>query len=154
RKGRRSDWLPLSCQSRPGLLACLVSYRRLKNVQQTPFDAAVVFEIRATRAPFSCRNASYLHERAIQWGDTDFNGRFVTVHRNIVRGVVISPKSHQRRRVDLSPQLVKSPIQWRRVQRARWLKKGKSMPPWVFPSLERTPLEERKRTACAHANVR
>jgi integrase len=32
---------------------------------------------------------------------------------------------------------------WRRQQRARWLKKGKPMPEWVFPSLEGTALEER-----------
>ena len=36
---------------------------------------------------------------ALQWGDVDWNGGFVTVQRNIVRGVLTSPKSHQRRRV-------------------------------------------------------
>jgi integrase len=80
---------------------------------------------------------------AVNWGDIDFNGRFVAVQRNIVRGIVTSPKSHQRRRVDLSPQLITALLQWRRVQRTRWLKKGKTVPPWVFPSLERTALEER-----------
>ena len=80
---------------------------------------------------------------ALQWSDVDFNGRFVAVQRNIVRGVVTSPKSHQRRRVDLSPQLITALVRWRRVQRARWLKKGKAVPSWVFPSLERTALEER-----------
>ena len=39
---------------------------------------------------------------ALQWGDVDWNGRFL-VQRNIVRGVLTSPKSHQRRRVDMSP---------------------------------------------------
>jgi integrase len=67
----------------------------------------------------------------------------VSVQRNIVRGVQTSPKSHQRRRVDLSPQLTTALVQWRRVQRTRWLKKGKTMPSGVFPSLERTALEER-----------
>jgi integrase len=47
----------------------------------------------------------------------------VSVQRNIVRGVQTSPKSHQRRRGDLSPQLTTALVQWRRVQRTRWLKK-------------------------------
>ena len=79
----------------------------------------------------------------LQWGDVDWNGRFLAVQRSIVRGVVTSPKSHQRRRVDLSPQLVKALLDWRRAQQARWLKKGKPLPPWVFPSLEGRALEER-----------
>jgi integrase len=79
----------------------------------------------------------------LQWGDIDWNGQFLVVQRNIVRGVVTTPKSHQCRRVDLSAQLIAALLAWRRVQQARWLKKGKEMPPWVFPSLEGTPLEER-----------
>ena len=43
----------------------------------------------------------------------------------------------------MSPQLAAALLAWRRVQRQRWLKKGKPMPPWVFPSLEGTALEER-----------
>ena len=48
--------------------------------------------------------------------------------RNIVRGVVTSPKSHQQRRVDITPQLATALLAWRRVQRARWMKKGEPMP--------------------------
>lgn len=80
---------------------------------------------------------------ALQWGDIDRSAGFMVVQRNIVRGVVTSPKSHQRRRVEISPQLAKALLAWRRVQRMRWLKKGKPMPPWIFPSLEGTALEER-----------
>src|SRR5262249_53343160 len=81
---------------------------------------------------------------ALQWGDIDWNGRFIIVRRNIVKGVETSPKSHQRRRVDLSAQLHVALLAWRKAQRARWLKKGKNMPPWVFPSrFDETPLEER-----------
>lgn len=43
----------------------------------------------------------------------------------------------------MSPQLVTALLAWRRVQRKRWLKKGQTMPPWVFSSLEGTALEER-----------
>ena len=78
---------------------------------------------------------------AIQWGDIDWQGRFV--QRNLVRGVLTSPKSHQRRRVDMSGQLFETLLAWRRLQRKRWIKKGKPMPPWVFASLEGTALEER-----------
>jgi integrase len=60
-----------------------------------------------------------------------------------VRGVLTSPKSHQRRRVDMSSQLRDTLLAWRRLQRKRWIKKGKAVPPWVFPSLEGTALEER-----------
>ena len=47
--------------------------------------------------------------------------------------------SHHRR----STQLFATLLEWRRQQRARWLKKGKPVPAWVFPSLEGTALEER-----------
>jgi integrase len=79
----------------------------------------------------------------LQWGDIDWNSRFVLVQRNIVQGVITSPKSHQRRRVDLSAQLVSALLTWKRHQQARSMEKGKPLPPWVFPSLEGTPLEER-----------
>jgi integrase len=80
---------------------------------------------------------------ALQWADVDWNGRFLVVQRNIVRGVVTSPKSHQRRRVDMTPQLSAALLTWRRLQRKRWLKKGQAVPAWVFASLEGTALEER-----------
>ena len=80
---------------------------------------------------------------ALQWGDVDWRGGFILVQRNIVRGVVTSPKSHQRRRVDMTPQLADALIVWQRALRQRWMKKGESMPAWVFPSLEGTALEER-----------
>jgi integrase len=80
---------------------------------------------------------------ALQWGDVDWNGRFVLVQRNLVRGVLTSPKSHQRRRVDLSMQLSAALFDWRRHQRARWLEKGKELPPWIFPSRKGGALEER-----------
>ena len=79
----------------------------------------------------------------LQWGDIDWQGRFIVVRRNIVKGIETSPKSHQRRRVDMSTQLFKTLLAWRRLQRKRWIKKGKPLPPQVFASLEGTPLEER-----------
>ena len=80
---------------------------------------------------------------ALQWGDIDWNNRFISVRRNIVRGTLTTPKSHRRRRVEVTPQLAEVLLAWRRVQRKRWLKKGEAMPEWVFPSLTGTPVEER-----------
>ena len=80
---------------------------------------------------------------ALQWGDIDWNGQFMVVQRNLVRGVLTTPKSHQCRRVDMSTQLIRALLEWRRVQQARRLKKGQEMPPWVFPSRQGPALEER-----------
>jgi len=41
----------------------------------------------------------------LQWGDLDFNSRFLEVRRNITRGRIETPKSGQLRRVDMSKQL-------------------------------------------------
>jgi len=79
----------------------------------------------------------------LQWGDVDWQGHFLVVPRNIVRGVVTSAKSHRRRRVDMTPQLEAALLTWRRALRQRWLEKGRTAPSWVFPSLEGTALEER-----------
>ena len=60
-----------------------------------------------------------------------------------MRGVLTSPKSHQRRRVDLSAQRSAALIDWQRHQRERCLKNRKNLPTWVFPSRQGTTLEER-----------
>jgi integrase len=41
----------------------------------------------------------------LQWGDCDFNSRFLEIRRNITRGRIETPKSGQLRRVDMSKQL-------------------------------------------------
>jgi hypothetical protein len=61
----------------------------------------------------------------------------VQVQRNLVRGVLTTPKNHQRRRVDLSHQLTAALRLWRRQQRAAWLAVGRPFPDWVFSSPER-----------------
>jgi len=66
--------------------------------------------------------------------DIDWHGRFIAVHRNRVYGVATSTKSHQRCRIDMSGQLFAALLEWRRQQRARWLKKGKDVP-HTFASL-------------------
>jgi hypothetical protein len=45
--------------------------------------------------------------------------RFILVQRNQVKRLITSPKSHQRRRVDMSSQLAATLLAWRRVERER-----------------------------------
>src|SRR5262245_20667413 len=66
-----------------------------------------------------------------QWGDINWRGSYVEGRRSFVGGVVTTPKNHQRRRVDLSRQLLAELRLWRRRERAAWLKKGRAAPPWV-----------------------
>ncbi len=70
--------------------------------------------------------------------------RSVQITRSIVRGKVTTPKNHQRRRVDLSPQLRVELRRWRKQQSAAWLARGRPRPAWVFPSSTGTPLDESK----------
>jgi integrase len=42
---------------------------------------------------------------ALQWGDFDFNSRFIEVRRQYSKGRIFSPKSNKSRRVDMSRQL-------------------------------------------------
>ena len=80
----------------------------------------------------------------LQWGDVDWRGRYLEVTRSIVRGQQTTPKNHQRRRVDLSPQLRTVLRRWRAVQSAESIKRGAGQPLWIFPSASGTPLDESK----------
>ena len=80
----------------------------------------------------------------LQWGDVDWHGRYLHVTRSIVRGQQTTPKNHQQRRVDLSPQLRAVLRRWRAQQSAAWLERGESRPAWVFPSSTGTALDESK----------
>jgi integrase len=42
---------------------------------------------------------------ALEWGDIDFAGRFITVRRSVTRGRISTPKNGKTRRVDMSLQL-------------------------------------------------
>jgi len=79
---------------------------------------------------------------ALQWGDFNWQRRFVQVQQNLVRGILTTPKNHQRRRVDLSHQLAAALRLWRRRQRAAWLAVGRPFPDWVFSSVTGTALDE------------
>ena len=78
---------------------------------------------------------------ALQWGDVNWRGRYLLIRRNLVDGCLTTPKTHQRRRVDLSLQLRAELRLWRRRQHAAWLAAGAPMPLWVFPSVSGTALD-------------
>ena len=58
------------------------------------------------------------------------------------RGVLTTPKNHQRSGVDLSRHLRIALWFWRRHQRAAWLQKGAPRPEWIFASAAGTPFDE------------
>ena len=65
------------------------------------------------------------------------------MQRNQVKGLITSPKSHQRRRVDMSSQLASTLLAWRRHQRERYLEKGLAVPEWVFAAAAGQVLQDR-----------
>jgi integrase len=79
---------------------------------------------------------------ALQWGDVDWRGRYLQVQRNIVRGTHTTPKNHQTRRVDLSPQLRRELRLWRRRLHRKWVTLELPRPEWIFPSATGTPFDD------------
>lgn len=79
---------------------------------------------------------------ALQWGDVDLQGKFINVQHNLVSGKLTTPKSHKRRRVDMSMHLVET-FEKRLVQaKAEMLKAGKGeLNPWVFTNRDGEPLD-------------
>jgi len=73
---------------------------------------------------------------ALQWGDIDFNSRFITVQRTLSdKGYVDVPKNNCSRRVDMSRQLTQTLLQLKRQRIEEKLKYGwKELPEWVFMS--------------------
>ena len=78
----------------------------------------------------------------LQWGDVDFNGKFIVVRRCFTRGRVELTKTGKQRRVDMSDALIEVLSAHRKRLREDWLKEGKNqIPEWVFPNQEGNPLE-------------
>jgi integrase len=69
---------------------------------------------------------------ALQWGDVDFNGRFIEVKRSVVRGRISTPKSGKSRRVDMSPQLADTLKIHLTQSKKRGLAIGVGEPEFVF----------------------
>lgn len=69
----------------------------------------------------------------LQWGDIDFNGKFINVQRAITRGKVDTPKSGKGRRVDMSEQLSEALLKLKYQRKIETLEKGWSqLPEWIF----------------------
>jgi len=77
----------------------------------------------------------------LQWGDVDFNGKFIEVRRTNFNGHISTPKSGKARRVDMSDQLVEVLSDHKRKLAAESLRWGRPMAEWVFPGDEGAPLE-------------
>jgi integrase len=72
---------------------------------------------------------------ALDWSDLDEASSTLAVSRAWVRGELGTPKNHQRRLVDVSPELLRALKVYRRAQRAFALKKGRSAPSIMFPAV-------------------
>lgn len=63
----------------------------------------------------------------LQWGDIDWNGKFIEVRRAIWQGTVSTPKSGKGRRVDMADTLIMILSDHRRTLAAEALKKRRSV---------------------------
>ena len=72
---------------------------------------------------------------ALQWGDNDWQGRFIEVQRNYTHGKVTTPKSGESRRVDMSRELGRVLKDLQTEQQIEAAARGwKEVPSWVFCS--------------------
>jgi integrase len=77
----------------------------------------------------------------LQWGDIDWNGKFIEIRRSNWNGYISTPKNGKGRRVDMSDRLAAVLADHRRKMAADVLGNGRSIPVWVFPSLMGTALD-------------
>ena len=71
----------------------------------------------------------------LQWGDVDFKNRYIAIRRTWTpAGRIEKPKSGKERKVDLSDAAIAMLQAHRRELQKRYLKKGESLPDWVFPN--------------------
>ncbi|MCX5852955.1 MAG: tyrosine-type recombinase/integrase [Deltaproteobacteria bacterium] len=75
---------------------------------------------------------------ALQWGDVDFNGRFIAIQRNMVRGEIGTPKSGKSRRVDMSRQLTETLFN---MKQSRKVERLENREDWIFTSSVGTPMD-------------
>jgi post-segregation antitoxin (ccd killing protein) len=67
----------------------------------------------------------------------DFNGKFLTIRRNVVHGNVNLPKNGKARRVDMSDALAEALQELKKDRKEVWLAKGQNqIPEWVFCNQE------------------
>jgi integrase len=80
---------------------------------------------------------------ALQWGDIDFQGRFITVSRSLVRGRISTPKSGKSRRVDMSLQLTEALKRHKMHSKKKGLSLGLGdIPEYVFTDNKGGPIDK------------
>lgn len=80
---------------------------------------------------------------ALQWGDIDFNGRFISIQRSFSRYQLGTPKSGKSRRVDMSKQLTEILLDLLKQRKEKKLREGwKEFPEWVFINSKGKPLRD------------
>jgi integrase len=77
----------------------------------------------------------------LQWGDIDWNGRFLTVRRTMYRKMAKVTKNKKERRVDMSDQLLAVLRDHKKAMTAEALKKGRPLSEYVFTSSRNKPHE-------------
>jgi integrase len=78
----------------------------------------------------------------LQWGDIDWNGKFLMVRRSIRKGRIYETKTGKNRRIDMSDDLLDELGAYRRRRLEDALKDGKNeIPEWLFASSEGTPVD-------------
>lgn len=98
-------------------------------------DKAKDFRGGAYHPPILCalRTGMRIGEiQALQWGDIDFNGRFIEVRRSWRHGRTTDTKNKKRRRIDMTLYLAETLKALRTVQKKRALKNGRGVSEWVF----------------------
>jgi integrase len=90
-----------------------------------------------------CRTGMRLGEViALQWGDIDFNNRFIIVRRSRSKSHTSTPKNDKYRNVDMSRQLTECLSKLKIKRKEEYLAKGEGVPEWIFISEIDTPLIE------------
>jgi integrase len=106
-----------------------------KEEVETLLEQAKDFRGGAYHPPILCalRTGMRIGEiQALQWGDIDFNDRFIEVRRSWRHGRTTETKNRMRRRVDMTLHLAETLKALRVVQKKRALKNGRVVSEWVF----------------------
>lgn len=70
--------------------------------------------------------------QALKWSDIDFKRRQIEVQRSYRKRRMTDTKSHKRRRVDMTPQLVDTLMKHRTAEKKKALKNGRAVSTFVF----------------------
>jgi integrase len=127
---------------KPGKFLPKVGKRRNINPFSREEVAAFLDAIKRYAPPFypfflcAVRTGMRLGELlALQWGDIEFNGRFIVVQRNYTRGEIVdTPKNGETRRVDMSRELTQTLKDLLTDRQLEASMNETEVSPWVFSS--------------------